>query len=1210
MASSEELIKALEERILILDGAMGSMIQTYGLGEDDYRGEVYATHEISLKGCNDLLPLTRPDVIREIHTRFLTAGADIIETNTFNANAVSLADYDLVGEAYRLNLAAARVAREAADAVAQASGRPRWVAGSMGPTTRTASLSPDVNDPAARTVTFDQLVAAFAEQARGLLDGGVDILLPETHIDTLNMKAALFALEQVFDERGSRVPVIASVTIPDISGRTLSGQTVEAFWTSIEHFPLLAVSINCALGASEMRPHVQELAKLANTRLCCFPNAGLPNEFGGYDDTPAMMAALLKDFAGEGWLNIVGGCCGTTPEHIAAIAQAIHGIAPRVVPERSTLPRFSGLEPLVIRPDSNFILIGERTNITGSRKFARLIREQRYEEALTVARDQVEGGANILDVNMDEGLIDSVAVMRTFLNLIAAEPDISRIPVMVDSSRWEVLEEGLKCLQGKSIVNSISLKDGETAFLEKASLIRRYGAAAVVMAFDEEGQATDKEHKVSICKRAYDLLIERCGFQPQDIIFDPNILTVATGIDEHNDYAHGFIEAVRELKKVCPGALISGGVSNVSFSFRGNDYVREAMHAAFLYHAIQAGLDMGIVNAGQLMLYEEIPAELLLRIEDVLFNRHPEATERLVELAETYSGNKQETQTVTAAWRSETVEKRLAHALRQGVSEHLESDLQEALESYTPLGIIEGPLMDGMNEIGDLFGAGKMFLPQVVKSARVMKQGVAFLQPLMAKDAAAPSSKGRVLMATVKGDVHDIGKNIVGVVMACNHYEIHDLGVMVPAAKILAEARRINADVIGLSGLITPSLDEMVHVAAEMQREGFNLPLMIGGATTSRKHTAVRIAPAYEQMVAYVPDASRAVSVLKELLDPESGYRERLSAEQQGLRDRFAADQNAKNILPIADARARKPVYDWVAAEMSTPSFTGVRTVELPVSELIPYIDWTPFFTAWELPGAYPRILEDERVGPSARELFAQAQLMLEQIQAEGWLKPMGRYGFFAAVSEGDDILLTHEGQTVRIHTLRQQEPRKDGVQYALSDWLAPADSGVQDYLGAFAVTSGNGLEAPLAAFKANHDDYNSILLKALADRLAEAAAERIHQLARAEWGYGRDENLTIKELIKERYRGIRPAPGYPACPDHSEKRSLFSLINPESIGITLTEHCAMDPAASVSGWFFGHPKSKYFTIGKIGSDQLADYAERKNWTLAEAETWLRPWLL
>lgn len=1210
MAKTAELLEALKSRILILDGAMGSMIQTYGLSEEDYRGDVYASHPVSLKGCNDLLPVTRPDVIREIHTRFLDAGADIIETNSFNANAVSMADYDLVSESYRLNLAAAQVAREAADTVSAASGRLRWVAGSMGPTTRTASLSPDVNDPAARTVTFDQLVAAFAEQARGLLDGGVDILLPETHIDTLNMKAALFAIEQVFIERGERVPVIASVTIPDVSGRTLSGQTVEAFWTSISHFPLLAVSINCALGASEMRPHVQELARLADCKLCCFPNAGLPNEFGGYDDTPAMMAGLLKEFAGEGWLNIVGGCCGTTPDHIAAIAEAIQGLAPRQTPERSELPRFSGLEPLVVRPDSNFLLVGERTNITGSRRFARLIREQRYEEALAVARDQVEGGANILDVNMDEGLIDSVAVMTTFLNLIAAEPDIARIPVMVDSSRWEVLEAGLKCLQGKSIVNSISLKDGEAAFLEKARLIRRYGAGVVVMAFDEQGQATDKDHKVSICKRAFDLLTQRCGFAPQDIIFDPNILTVATGIEEHNDYAHAFIEAVREIKQQCQGALISGGVSNVSFSFRGNDYVREAMHAAFLYHAIQAGLDMGIVNAGQLMLYEEIPAELLTRIEDVLFNRHPEATERLVELAETYMGNKQQNQAVAAAWRSDSIEKRLAYALRQGVSEHLESDLEEALQSYKPLGIIEGPLMDGMNEIGDLFGAGKMFLPQVVKSARVMKQAVAYLQPLMENDAAAASSKGRVLMATVKGDVHDIGKNIVGVVLACNHYEIHDLGVMVPANKILAEAKRINADVIGLSGLITPSLDEMVHVASEMQREGFKLPLLIGGATTSRKHTAVRIAPAYEQMVAYVPDASRAVGTLKELLDPESGYQARLSAEQQGLRDRFAADQKAKNLLSIKEARSRRPVYDWETEKPAQPAFTGVREVDLPVSELIPYIDWTPFFTAWQLPGAYPRILDDERVGASARELFEQAQVMLKRIQAENWLEPKGRYGFFEANSDGDDIVLNHEGESVRLYTLRQQDPRKDGIQHALSDWIAPAESGVKDYLGAFAVTSGDGLEAPLAEFAKNHDDYSSILLKALADRLAEAAAERLHQIARADWGYGVGEDLSIQDLIKERYRGIRPAPGYPACPDHSEKRSLFKLIQPEQIGITLTEHCAMDPAASVSGWFFGHPESRYFTIGKIGPDQLEDYAARKNWELSEAETWLRPWLV
>ncbi|MEZ0374382.1 MAG: methionine synthase, partial [Candidatus Sericytochromatia bacterium] len=868
-------------------------------------------------------------------------------------------------------------------------------------------------------------------------------------------------------------------------------------------------------------------------------------------------------------------------------------------------PRFSGLEPLVIRPDSNFILIGERTNITGSRRFAKLIREQDFEAALAVARAQVEGGANILDVNMDEGLIDSVAAMRTFLNLIAGEPEIARLPIMVDSSRWEVLEAGLECLQGKSIVNSISLKDGEEAFLAKAATILDYGAGVVVMAFDETGQATGRAEKVAVCRRAYQLLTG-LGFAPQDIIFDPNILTVATGMDEHNDYAHAYIEAIRDIKAACPGALISGGVSNVSFSFRGNDYVREAMHAAFLYHAIQAGMDMGIVNAGQLMVYAEIPETLLTCIEDVLFNRRPDATERLVTLAESYQQHKGEKVVSEQAWRSESLERRLAHALRQGVSEHLEADLKEALESYSPLGIIEGPLMDGMNEIGDLFGAGKMFLPQVVKSARVMKQAVAFLQPLMTGTASA-ASKGRILMATVKGDVHDIGKNIVGVVLGCNHYEVIDLGVMVPATRILSEAKRLEVDAIGLSGLITPSLDEMVHVAKEMEREGFRLPLLIGGATTSRKHTAVRIAPAYSQPVAHVQDASRAVGALREILAPDTGYAARLQAEQQLLRERYESDQKSRNLLPLDKAREKKPDYDWPRAEIAEPEFTGVRTLELSVAELIPYIDWTPFFSTWELPGVYPRILDDAKVGPTARELFEQAQTMLAQIIEQGWLTPKARYGFFPANSLGDDILLNHHGVETPVHCLRQQEPRKDGVQLCLADWLAPRESGRQDYLGAFVLTAGSGIEAPLARFAAEHDDFSSILLKALADRLAEALAERVHQQVRREWGYGKDEAYTPAELIKEPYRGIHPAPGYPACPDHTEKRTLFALLQAEKIDVSLTEQCAMYPSASVSGWYFAHPDSRYFSLGKIATDQVSDYAQRKAWTLQEAENWLRP---
>ncbi|MGV3524692.1 MAG: methionine synthase [Candidatus Sericytochromatia bacterium] len=1200
-----DLLSALQERILILDGAMGTMIQSFGLAEADYRGTVYADHPSPLKGCNDLLALTRPDVLTQIHGDFLRAGADIIETNTFNANAISMADYDLVDQVYALNRASAEVAVAAAQAAAATDGKPRWVAGSMGPTTRTASLSPDVNNPAYRSVTFLELAAAFAEQARGLLDGGVDLLLPETHIDTLNLKAALYGIEKVFQERGQRVPVLASVTIPDASGRTLSGQTMEAFWTSISAYELLGVSINCALGASEMRAYVQELSRLAPIHVCCFPNAGLPNEMGGYDDDPEKMAAILADFARSGWLNIVGGCCGTRPDHISRIAAAVREIAPRPLPSPPAYPRFSGMEPLVLRPDSNFTLIGERTNITGSRKFARLIREEQYEAALAVARQQVEGGANVLDVNMDEGLIDSVAAMRTFLNLIASEPDIARLPIMIDSSRWEVLEAGLQCVQGKSIVNSISLKDGEALFLERARTIRQYGAATVVMAFDENGQATETANKVAICERAYRLLTEEVGFAPEEIIFDPNILTVATGLEEHNNYAIAFIEAVREIKQRCPGALVSGGVSNISFSFRGNDYVREAMHAAFLYHAIQAGLDMGIVNAGQLQVYSEIPAELLEHVEDVLFNRRPDATERLVDLAERYRGSDSGREVQAQAWRSEDLAKRLSHALRHGTSEFLDADLQEALAVYpTPLSIIEGPLMDGMNEIGELFGAGKMFLPQVVKSARVMKQAVAVLQPLMEKDSAQARSKGKILLATVKGDVHDIGKNIVGVVLACNHYTIRDLGVMVPAERILAEAQSWGADVIGLSGLITPSLDEMVHVASEMQRQGFTLPLLIGGATTSRKHTAVRIAPAYEHIVAHIVDASRAVGGLRDLLATDTGYAESLKAEQAQVRERYAANQ-AKPLLSLSAARAAAPRYDWNTVDRPKPAFVGLCTLEPPLAELIPYIDWTPFFSTWELAGVYPRILDDAVVGSAARELFAQAQAMLHQIVAENWLQARARYGFFAAHSSGDDIILGHNDKTVVFHTLRQQEVRPGKPRQALADWIAPA--GHSDHIGAFVVTAGLGIEPHLARFEAEHDDFNAILLKALADRLAEALAEWLHVQARRDWGYGTDEQLTLQDLIKERYRGIRPAPGYPACPDHSEKRKLFALLQAEEMGVQLTEHCAMYPAAAVSGFYFAHPESRYFSVGRIGRDQLADYAARKGWSLAEAENWLRP---
>ncbi len=1183
------------------------MIQTYGLEEKDFRGDTYLHHPTPLKGCNDLLALTRPDVILDIHTRFLEAGADIIETNTFNANAISMLDYDLVNEVYRLNKRSAELAVQAAQNVSQKTGSHRWVAGSIGPTNRTASLSPDVNDPALRNVSFEELVQAYAEQTRGLMDGGVDLLLPETTFDTLNLKAALFAIEQVFEEKGRRLPVVASVTITDASGRTLSGQTLSAFLTSISHQDLLGVSLNCALGADEIRPFLQELAQDAAIYTACFPNAGLPNAFGGYDDSPERMAALLQEYANLGWLNIVGGCCGTRPEHIQYIAEAVKGIPPRVPAAPAKYPQFSGLERLEVRPESNFLLVGERTNITGSRKFARLIRDGDFEAAVQVARQQVESGANILDVNMDEGLIDSVAAMKTFLNLIATEPEITRIPVMIDSSRWEVLEAGLQCLQGKCIVNSISLKDGEELFLERARKIQRYGAAAVVMAFDETGQATRTEDKISICQRAYRLLTG-IGFSPQNIIFDPNILTVATGMEEHNGYALAFFEALAPIKASCPGALISGGVSNVSFSFRGNDFVREAMHAVFLYHAIQQGLDMGIVNAGQLQVYADIPTVLRDAIEDVYFDRHPQATENLLTLSEQYQNAAQKQQQLSPEWRKEALAKRLAYALRHGITEFLITDLEEALaQDMSPLAIIEGPMMDGMNEVGDLFGAGKMFLPQVVKSARVMKQAVAFLEPLMKKEDQQRHTKGKILMATVKGDVHDIGKNIVGVVMACNHYDVIDIGVMVPAEKILAEAKAHQVDVIGLSGLITPSLDEMVHVAQEMERQQFKVPLLIGGATTSKKHTAVKIAPAYGNEVVHVSDASRSVGTLRDLLTPE--FRERflsnLQKDQQHLRERFAAQQKDTAYRSLSEAREHAPELDWSNYTPPLPAFTGVKQLrDIPIKEIVPFIDWTPFFITWELHGVYPRILEDATVGQAARDLFAQAQTMLDQIVDEGWLKAHAAFGFFSAQRQGDDIQIQTEQGPVVIHTLRQQHAKK-GPNYALADFIAP--SGHQDHLGAFVVTTGDGIETHLQRFRAAQDDFSAIMLQALADRLAEALAEKLHKEVREQWGTPDSPDLSLHDLIKERYPGIRPAPGYPACPDHTEKRTLFTLLGAEALGVHLTEHCAMYPTASVSGWYFSHPESRYFSLGKILNDQLTEYAQRKGWSATEARQWLRP---
>jgi len=1196
MSVTSTLERLLAERILLFDGAMGTMIQAYRLDEAGYRGEAYANHPNDLAGCNDLLSITQPAIIEEIHRAYLEAGADIIETNSFNATAVSLADYGLAEHVFAVNKAAAETARSAAkDMTARTPERPRFVAGSMGPTNKTTSLSPDVNNPAFRGITFETLEAAYYDQVDGLMAGGVDLLMPETTFDTLNLKAALFAIERWFAKNNRRVPVIASLTITDQSGRTLSGQTVEAAWISIAHTAPFAVGLNCALGAAEMRPHVEELAHLAPCYIHCYPNAGLPNEFGEYDQSPDAMASIVSDFAAAGWLNLVGGCCGTTPDHIRAIAEAVATKEARRPAAGDSRTRLSGMEPFVIRPDGNFTMIGERTNVTGSRRFARLIKAGDFEAALAVARDQVEGGANILDVNMDEGLLDSETVMTTFLNLVAAEPEIARIPIMIDSSRFSVLEAGLRCIQGKGVVNSISLKEGEETFERQARLIRRYGAAVVVMAFDEDGQAVTSERKVAILSRAYAILTERVGFAPEDIIFDPNILTVATGIEEHDRYAIEFIEATRELKRLFPLSKVSGGVSNVSFSFRGNDVVREAIHSAFLYHAIEAGLDMGIVNAGQLTVYDEIPKELLVHVEDVLLARRSDATERLVSYAETAS-----------------LADRLSHALVRGIVDHLEADLGEALEAYGgALAIIEGPLMDGMNVVGDLFGAGKMFLPQVVKSARVMKKAVSFLEPYMART--ERRAQARVLLATVKGDVHDIGKNIVGVVLACNNYHIIDLGVMVPADKILEVAREEQVDLVGLSGLITPSLDEMVHVAAEMDRLEMTVPLLIGGATTSKKHTAVKIAPAYRETAVHVLDASRAVEVVGRLIGKEkTQFQERIRSEQGSLQEAFENRATAP-LMPLAEARARALGTDWSSLKPPQPSFCGSRSLHnVPLDEIAPYIDWTPFFHVWELRGVYPRILDDPKYGKTARELFDNAQTMLERIVRDGSLAAEGVYGFFPATSSDDDIRVftddERRDELVRFHTLRQQTERKDRPRLALADYIAPEDAPCKDWIGAFAVTTGIGADELAATYAADQDDYNAIMVKALADRLAEAFAEMLHQRVRREWGYELAGEYAIDDLVHERYRGIRPAPGYPACPDHTEKQTIWRLLDVQAAtGIRLTESCAMWPAASVSGLYFSHPESKYFSVGKIDRDQVASYAKRKGLTVAAVERWLGP---
>ncbi len=1209
----------LEKRILIIDGAMGTMIQRYQLSEEDFRGERFKNHPCDVKGNNDLLNITRPDVIKAIHLEYLNAGADIIETNTFSTQRISMADYQMEALSYELSYEGARIAKEStAEFMASNPERHCFVAGAIGPTNRTLSMSPDVNDPGYRAIYFDELEAAYTEQVRGLVDGGADVLLIETIFDTLNAKAAIVAIKKYEKEIGRKLEIMISGTITDASGRTLSGQTVEAFLNSVSHAQPLSIGFNCALGAKEMRPHIEELSQKAGCYISAYPNAGLPNEFGAYDEMPHETAHFVEDFIEHGYVNIVGGCCGTTPEHIACIAGKAKNVQPRGIPQVEPHLRLSGLEPVTITPESIFVNVGERTNITGSPKFSKLILSGDYEAALTVARQQVEGGAQIIDVNMDEGMLDSEAAMTKFLNLIASEPDISKLPIMIDSSKWTVIEAGLKCIQGKGIVNSISLKEGEQKFRESAQKIMQYGAAVVVMAFDEQGQADSLERRIEICKRSYDILVNEVGFPASDIIFDPNILTVATGLEEHNNYAVDFINATRWIKQNLPHAHVSGGVSNISFSFRGNNTVREAMHSAFLYHAIQAGLDMGIVNAGMLEVYQEIPPELLERVEDVLFNRRNDSTERLVEYADTIKSKGKEI-VRDEGWRNGTVEERLSHALVKGIIEYLDDDVEEARQKYPkPIQVIEGPLMDGMNIVGDLFGAGKMFLPQVVKSARVMKKAVAYLLPFIEQekldnpDGKESSSAGKILMATVKGDVHDIGKNIVGVVLACNNFEIVDMGVMVAAQDIIKKAREINADVIGLSGLITPSLDEMVHFAKEMEREGFTIPLMIGGATTSRIHAAVKVAPNYSGPVIHVLDASRSVTVCSTLLndDNKQPYVDGIRAEYDKAREAHLNKKSDKRYKSIEEARADKFQID-LEQIAPAPKFLGQRVIEnYPLEELLPYIDWTPFFHTWELRGSYPKIFDDKSVGDEARKLYDDAQTLLNKIVKEKLLAAKAVIGFWPANTNGDDIQLDVNGKQVTIHTLRQQGEKVAGEPYyALSDFIAPQASGKADYFGGFALTAGIGCDELVAEFERNHDDYNSIMAKALADRLAEAFAEKLHEVVRTDfWGYAKDEKLTNQELIKEQYAGIRPAPGYPACPDHTEKATLFELLNvEEQIGLKLTESFAMYPTAAVSGFYFAHPQSRYFGLGKISKDQVEEYAQRKGMTLEDTERWLGP---
>jgi 5-methyltetrahydrofolate--homocysteine methyltransferase len=1221
------LHELLAERILILDGAMGTMIQRHKLDEDGFRGERFKNHPRDLKGNSDLLVLTQPGIISGIHHEYLAAGADIIETNTFTSTAIAQADYGLEALVYEMNVQGATLAKSAAaEWTRKSPDRPRFVAGSIGPMNRTLSISPDVSDPAFRAMTFDRARAAYEEQVRGLIDGGADLLLLETIFDTLNAKAAIVAIENVFEEKGLRLPLLISVTITDRSGRTLSGQTLDAFYVSIRHARPLSVGINCALGARDMRPYLAELARIAECYVSSYPNAGLPNAFGQYDEQPPETAALLRDFAESGFVNILGGCCGTTPDHIKAVAKAVEGVKPRPLPGDTWISherrapsagrhsQFSGLEALNILPDSNFQMIGERTNVTGSARFARLIRSDNYAEAAQVAAEQVRGGANMVDVNMDEGMLDSERAMTTFLNYVATEPEIARVPVMVDSSKWSVIEAGLKCVQGKGVVNSISLKEGEQDFLEKAKLIKRYGAGVIVMAFDETGQADTIDRKVAICQRAYKLLTERAAFDPRDIIFDPNILAIATGLEEHNDYAINYIEATRIIKETCPGALVSGGVSNLSFSFRGNEVVREAMHSAFLFQAIKAGMDMGIVNAGQLVVYEDIPPDLLEHVEDVIFNRRPDATERLVQFAESVKGAGKKKE-ADLGWRESSVESRLSYALVHGVVDFIEVDVEEARQKYTrPLDIIEGPLMDGMKIVGDLFGAGKMFLPQVVKSARAMKKAVAYLLPYMEEEkrrTGVTHAQGRVLMATVKGDVHDIGKNIVGVVLGCNNYDVIDLGVMVPAAKILETAIEQQADIIGLSGLITPSLDEMAFVAREMERRHFRLPLLIGGATTSRQHTAVKIAPEYSGSVVHVLDASRAVDVVSSLLGAKREEFDRANrVEQSRTRDKYAS-RGTKPLLSYEQALANRLTIDWDAHVTATPWFVGRRYLDdVSLAEIAKYIDWTFFFSAWELKGRYPGIFDHPEYGTQARVLFDEAQVLLDRIIKEKLLTAKGVYAFWPAASDGDDIIVyrdeTRRTELTRLAMLRQQEVIADArPNRSLADFVAPSGSGVPDYIGMFAVTAGIGTDDLVRRFERDHDDYSAIMVKALADRLAEAFAEYLHAQARRDWGYGEAETFNVDDLIAEKFRGIRPAYGYPACPDHSEKFKLFDALDAHRQGLTLTEHGAMLPAASVSGLYFSHPQAKYFNVGRIGRDQLESYAKRKGVAIEEAERWL-----